>query len=473
MKIMYILAHRLHDVKAWKRVRLVEKTDALESIRWSSIRYGLEHLMCRIKEKTRNPSAPLKKVYPAKPSAYIEAFFYKGPEQPYSKFEVPADWCFFKDETVWLVLRLHPMPIGFNAHVPCELDEAVEAADDHEKEQNAKLALKLSADMDVEQDELKRILLIAKCEGEYVQEGTAYSKARKYQQLSVLGLHPSEFVYEERAEDVDADARVVRREPVPPETFHCPACDAAGEHFRAYCPILRTTKFLAGDDAADAPERVAPLDRLALLKGVPATFRAIVAPGESKTITADGDAVTVIKRTITRMDHLPVYSMLLSTGDGSTAESIRAYEETCPAMTVPDPKGAQLDFEPHLVSLESRLKDLERRFYRDNPQLERKGPQCLHFLKGMCHKGYLACEFSHNLCAKKPVCAFFAENKCKAGEKCEFIHPDRIEDHMIRPDKTNGLAPSASKNKAAVTAAKEKRALPSASAAPNKRTRLT
>ena len=128
-------------------------------------------------------------------------------------------------------------------------------------------------------------------------------------------------------------------------------------------------------------------------------------------------------------------------------------------MHVPDPTAAQLEFEPHLAALESRLKDLERKFYTAHPHLERKGPQCLHFLKGMCHKGYLACEFSHNLCAKKPVCAFFAENKCKAGEKCEFIHPQRIQDHMVRPDKTNGLAPSFKKHQAAVNAAKEKRSI--------------
>ena len=122
--------------------------------------------------------------------------------------------------------------------------------------------------------------------------------------------------------------------------------------------MLRT-KFSA-DAETFAPELAAPLDRLSVLKGVPMMFREVVAPGESKTITAEGEAVAVVKRNISRLDHLPVYSMLLSTGEGSAAASIRVYEEAMSALNIPEPRGAQLDFEPHLTALEARLKDLER-----------------------------------------------------------------------------------------------------------------
>lgn len=442
MVVMYIFAHRLHDSKAWRKI------PDHKSKRWPVIRYDLEQLLCKVKEKTRNPSAPQKT---QKASAYIEAFFYKGPDRDW--VPVPNNWYFLEEEKVWLVLRLQPMPQGFRTHVPCEVDEAVIANAVKDAEHNAALTTKFVSDMDAETDELKRIKLVSAYDAAYIHDGAACAKARLFQKNTTVGLHASEFLLEERAEDVDEDARLVRREPVPPATFKCPACDEAGHHFRAYCPLLRT-KFSADDTV---PEPVAPLDRLSVLKGVPMMFRAMVAPGESKTITADGLAVSMVKRNISRLDHLPVYSLLLSTGEGSAAESIRVYEEAMPAMQVSEPRGAQLDFEPHLFALESRLKDLERKFYSAHPNLVKKGPQCLHFLKGMCHKGYLACEFSHNLCVKKPVCAFFAENKCKAGEKCEFIHPERISEHMIRPDKTNGLAPSFKKNQEAINAAKEKR----------------
>ena len=445
---MYILAHRLHDPAAWKRI------PPSKSKRWPVIRYDLEQLRCKVKEKTRNPSAPAHK-QAQKASAYIEAFFYKGPAQDYTQFPVPSNWCFFDQEGARLVLRLQPMPQGFRTHVPCEVDEYVIASAVKDSEHNAALTAKFISDMDAEQDELKRIKLISAYDAAYVPDGAAHAKARRLQQNTTVGLHASEFCLEERAEEVDEDARLLRLEPVPPPAFRCPACDEAGHHFRAYCPMLRT-KFSA-DAETFAPELAAPLDRLSVLKGVPMMFREVVAPGESKTITAEGEAVAVVKRNISRLDHLPVYSMLLSTGEGSAAASIRVYEEAMSALNIPEPRGAQLDFEPHLTALEARLKDLERKFYTEHPQLAKKGPQCLHFLKGMCHKGYLACEFSHNLCVKKPVCAFFAENKCKAGEKCEFIHPERISEHMIRPDKTNGLAPSFKKNQEAISAAKEKR----------------
>jgi len=398
---------------------------------------------------------------------------------------IPSNWLFMDDETAWIVIVLRPVPQGLRAHVPCERDEAVRSALDSEREHNANLGKALDAALAKEGDELARLKLIMAYEASLIREGVALTRARQTQALSVMHTHPADLEYVRTVEAVDASARVVRLEPLPPPTFVCPACDETGQHFRAYCPLLRSRFEPSSSSSADSDEvmhpcaaaagsssgdvaaaaavasavgkMMAPLDRLTVLKGVPVNFISQVTPGASKTITPEGATVAVIDRQIVPRAHLPLYSYLLSTGQGSVAETIRVYEEALPPLDVPPATGGQLEFEPYTEALDRRMQLLESRFYADHPALAKKGTQCLHFLKGKCYKGYLVCEFSHNLAAKRAVCAFFAENKCKAGTECAFIHPDQIHEYMIRPEKTNGLAPSSHKNKSAVDAAKEKR----------------
>jgi hypothetical protein len=459
--VQWCFAHRLHDADAWRSLNTQQLT------RWSSVRYLLEDALCKVKEKSRVSSGP--KQQPARSTAYIEAYFYRSADEDWLEHPVPGNWYFVEGEEARLVIVRRAMPLGFRQHVPCELQESVLAALEQERQHNARHTQRHEDEFELEKDEVRRIHMICAFEAALIDEGAALSRARRDQQRSVVGLHPVDFEFEERvAADCgsSASARILRWEPVPPEFFVCPACGEQGVHFRAYCPLVlgqqqhnqtsqANQELPAGDEGFQ--EQAAPLDRLAVLKGVPAAFRQIVSPGNSKNITAEGDAVVLIKRNIVLREDLPVYMMLIRSRDASTAETIRPYEEQLPPIAVREPTGAQFDFEPCLDALDARLRQLEQLYYRDHPQLQRKGPVCLYFLDGRCHKGYLACEFSHDLGAKRPVCAFFAENKCKAGESCMFVHPKQITDSMIRPDKTNGLAPSRAKNEAARTAALEKR----------------
>jgi hypothetical protein len=418
----------------------------------------------------------------------------------WARYPVPSNWYFMDDETVRIVILLRPAPQGLRPHVPCECADGAGEAAESERVQNVQLTQALDAALAKETDELRRLKLIMTYESALVSEGSALARARHAQAQSVLHTHPSDLAYSSIVETLDARARVVRREPRPPDTFICPACDDTGSHFRAYCPLLRSRFEPSAPGASSDPEtatapaaaktlrdggdedepmlaptlaspnggiaeapgtrgsmqagKLVPLDRLTVLKGVPVNFLTQKAHGESKTITSEGVTVAVVDRQIVPRAHLPLYSHLLSTGQGSVAETIRVYEEALPPLVVPPPRGSQLDFEPYIEALGKRMDLLESKFYADHPHLAKKGTQCLHFLKGKCHKGYLVCEFAHNLAAKRAVCAFFAENKCKAGKDCAFIHPEQIQEYMIRPEKTQGLAPSVQKNKSAVDAAK-------------------
>jgi hypothetical protein len=182
--------------------------------------------------------------------------------------------------------------------------------------------------------------------------------------------------------------------PVPPDDYMCKGCGKAGDHFRADCAY----------DKKENKDGEVAIDRIIIPHGVPKMF--LKKNDQRKTMmTRDGVFVNDIRTT--QLPTLAIPDVVV----------------TRKRRIDPDDEEMVFDFEDYLDErdrMEARSAD---EFYLKHPESRRKlQSMCTHWLRGLCQKGPLMCEYLHQYSVETmPICKFFLQGKC-TNDECNFKH---------------------------------------------------
>jgi hypothetical protein len=272
-----------------------------------------------------------------------------------------------KPRTAFILMRC-PLPHAIPIYVPYRFQSEAQREEQRRKEARQLLDMQIEAAMD-EETRMKAVL------GQDAKElMPAAVRKRKYK-------HAAEYEY-----------RGVK--PVPPDDYMCKGCGKSEDHFRADCPY----------DKKENKDGEVAIDRIIIPHGVPKMF--LKRNDQRQTMmTRDGVFVNDIRTT-----QLPSIAIL-----DVVVKKRRTID--------PDDEELAFEFEDYLEERDRMEAQQEDEFYATHPESRKKlQSMCTHWLRGLCQKGTLMCEYLHQYSAETmPICKFFLQGKC-TNDDCSFKH---------------------------------------------------
>lgn len=246
-------------------------------------------------------------------------------------------------------------------------------------------------------------------------------------------LHPAEYTYDGVT-------------PVPPHDYVCNGCGAVSNHFRADCETSCETITHRSLDKVRRPH------------GIPRSLLRRVAEDERGDAMKDDSGNYVVR-------HAPMKRRLPAPTPAPTpAPAPAPTPAPAPApldwtfsehfcvhrgrVRHPDPVRVPesrvddtIDMERHMDRLDAQARQHEQQFYANNPSKRRKrNSTCTHWLRGLCVKSALECEFMHNAAPEyMPVCKFYYDGECSNEDTCVFRHVNKPVPKKPCPDYVFGL----------------------------------
>jgi hypothetical protein len=219
--------------------------------------------------------------------------------------------------------------------------------------------------------------------------------------------------------------------PVAPRDYTCKGCDATGKHFRADC------------DISEMPEGGRGLDKVRRPHGIPKSQLRRVRKGEHADAMLDEGGNYVIRDTPV-MRKVGIAPNLDARDKTIQAVTTVVHTPRAHARVVADvPRVTAFDFERALAVMDTQAQERDTVFYRANPCKRRKREStCTHWLRGLCVKGPLDCDFVHDAGSQyMPVCKFFYNGQCSNEDECVFRHVTRVVPVEPCPDFVHGFCP--------------------------------
>lgn len=254
--------------------------------------------------------------------------------------------------------------------------------------------------------------------------------------------HPNEYTY---------DGIV----PQPPDTYVCNGCGTGG-HFRADCGV------------AEEVEGHRSLDRVRRPHGIPKSQLRRVEKGERSDAMVDAEGNYVVRempgvkgrrvddagnvrKTPRELDVVPKpgpQTPPVQPVDWMLADHFSVSNHSPPRYaTTYMVSGLEVDvgleIEASVRRVDTLTREAEREFYTHNPSKRRKRDStCTHWLRGLCVKGALECEFMHNAGPEyMPICKFFYNGVCSNEDVCVFRHVTKVVPLDPCPDFVHGFCP--------------------------------
>jgi hypothetical protein len=250
--------------------------------------------------------------------------------------------------------------------------------------------------------------------------------------------HPSEYTY-------------IGVTPIPPIDYVCHGCGAVEKHFRADCETSCESEGVAHRS----------LDKVRRPHGIPKSQLRRVEKGEYVDAMKDDDGNYVIRNPVKKLQtteyhESPKPHELVTSHDSSDPSPVEVdwmmadhfcvsrqryrYRRTC---FVEDCTPVSLDIEKSLGQLDEQVHQRETEFYNKYPSKRRKrNSTCTHWLRGLCVKGPLECEFMHNAAPEyMPVCKFYYNGECSNEDMCIFRHVEKVVPKKPCPDYVRGFCP--------------------------------
>lgn len=244
--------------------------------------------------------------------------------------------------------------------------------------------------------------------------------------------HPNEYTYDGIT-------------PIPPDGYVCGGCEETGKHFRADCEKAEDEGSFRAADKVRRPHgipksqlrRVEKGERGNAMMDSEGNYVVRQAPSVNKVCFATRAAVP--KKQVTASAPVCVDWMLADHFCVSNTKT--RYRRTHVADdSVPPPP---FDFEEPLRRMDTQTQHKEDEFYARHPSKRHKrNSTCTHWLRGMCVKGPLECEFVHNAGPEyMPVCKFFYNGECSNEDVCTFRHVAKVVPRPPCPDFVRGFCP--------------------------------
>ena len=248
--------------------------------------------------------------------------------------------------------------------------------------------------------------------------------------------------------------------PIPVSTYVCRGCNAVGHHFKWDCPSST-----AGDERTETTGVRRALNYLPRPHGIPKTFlkkasesdslhgamrdksgnvyllKKVVpvvygsatsqdvkpaAPATSQHVDAvtSHDVDTAMEDELARVEnwYMDVVSIQLSETD-ETLDPLNNFSGVHVQDGATENGCGDFSFERRLHERDVVEATQTAKFYDTHPMMQVKKPTtCIHWLQGLCVKGFLQCEFLH-VCTPHtmPICKFFRQGTCTNSE-CGFRH---------------------------------------------------
>lgn len=245
--------------------------------------------------------------------------------------------------------------------------------------------------------------------------------------------HPAEYSY-------------LKGVPTPPKTYTCHGCGVEGVHFRPDCPADDP----GGDEDVNTQPRDKALDKVQRPHGIPKSMLCKVSESDRGKAMKDNAGNYVVRIQTHRrlvstfqpeptqpcVDLAPVSPPVAGLVeqdrpvDWCMADQFCVDQKRSRPLSVEHPQGAlptdqlKLDFETSIELQDEKMRRYEREFYAAHPTKRRKRPStCTHWLRGLCVKSAMECEFMHNASPEwMPVCKFFSDGVCSNEDMCLFRH---------------------------------------------------
>lgn len=243
--------------------------------------------------------------------------------------------------------------------------------------------------------------------------------------------HPSEYTYDGVT-------------PRPPADYTCNGCDAVAKHFRADCEIAC--------EAEGVVHR--SLDKVRRPHGIPKSQLRRVEKGERGDAMQDAAGNYVVRapkpkaaaRLVEPAPEKPAAKAAVEKAvevDWMMADQFCVSRRARYLPTRFDEPGPALplEIENTLAQLDAQRLGKEAEFYAQHPSKRRKrNSTCTHWMRGLCVKGPLECEFVHNAGPEyMPVCKFYYNGECSNEDVCIFRHVERVVPKKPCPDYVRGM----------------------------------
>ena len=260
-----------------------------------------------------------------------------------------------------IILTRHPLPAGLKRHVPARFDMDIIQAK-QEMEKNETVAFSEFA------SEYDKIELLQRQAAALIKPIDMPKKA--------ITKHPSDYT-------------IVNGVATPDFTYKCGGCGAIGEHFRYDC-----------FNNVNNTQKRHP-DRVFVAHGIPKAF---------------------LKNVSEKC------SMKTTTGEFVINEQVEMLKAANveESVVIPEKKRKrdnEFDFEEYLRTKDMDVEGKREAFYLKNPKLRTKfKSMCTHWLRGLCTKGELWCEFMHVYDESLwPICSFYVKGECLNAD-CVYRH---------------------------------------------------
>lgn len=407
MSILYAFTCQIsrnnNNNTSWYTLNVSKHIDGLPLNSWEHVRYVIESNTCYTSHKLAL------KGYYSKGLSYIEGVHYTT--WITDKYKYIPDHRLKGTDAIYegdrIVLYRRPLPNSLKIFIPDRFDLILKAYIEKEQQDIEKKIHEITSSITVVEDEEECLRRLSMQSSILIQTNKGSNSILSHRRAR-FWKHASEYNYNQN------------KTPQPPPSYICKGCDESGKHFRMDCPLSSYNLNSGSDDDGLMSNKA--LDRVTLPIGIPKSFLKKVENSSNRgnaMRTKDGEFVSDTRIDISKQK---TKNLLLATVETEEQEkenkddNIPAYEYSHDNLT--------FNFEPFLTK-QDKIKDKEMdKMYTQHPELRRKlNSMCTHWLRGLCQKGDILCEYLHMFSVSyMPICKFYVRGECAADDECEFKH---------------------------------------------------